>query len=82
MTSSFKKKDTFSNSQNVVRKNNECDLSQFCCMVIFVNLGYTSLFCNRLQKMFHSDVVKCVAKRDIIEVTFLHPHQQKLNKED
>ena len=51
-------------------------------VVIFVNLGYTSLFCNRLHKMFPSDVVKCIAKRDIIEVTFLHPHQQKLNKED
>jgi hypothetical protein len=35
-------------------------------VVIIVNLGYTSLFCNRLQKMFPSDVVKCLGKRDII----------------
>ena len=41
-----------------------------------------SLFCNRHQQILSSDVVKCLGKSDIIEVTFPPPRQQKLNVED
>ena len=70
------------NDTGNLRKTTTNRYRHHCMCSYLCNQGYMSLFYNRLQQMFPSDVVTCLGKRDIIGVTFPPPQQHKLNVED